>query len=505
MNRIKNLISKNLYNRGILQLLILLVILFLYLYFPNNNSSWDGYVYAAQVKYNVDMFQPHHLLYNPLLKIFHEFFSIFSDQIDILLAGKWMNAIFQGFNLLIAAQILRLLKVSQKDIFLLIAIIAFSFNPWRFGTENEAYIVPITFSMLGTWAFLKYLNVNNVKWLMLTSLFAAVACLFHQIHFFWWLGLGMGSFINTRNIKTFIQFSIPALIVPITYTYINSVIFNQPLTIESLMNFILRDVNSGAFKTEFGLKTIFLQLVSSVRTFIQLHPIILLLIKQKFIFILPLVISLGVMAFGIKYYFKNKVFSRTELSKSSTYKVFFLTHTLILIMHYLFAFYNIGNVEFMVMIPFLVIFILVSRYVIDTKFLYSITFFLFIWNFSFGILPYNKYTFTKDDKLVEFIQNYPENTYVVKSRIIEAKYFYVTGIDTPDYIKLAEKYTIQELNTFAATDTIYTDMIDYPIIFNKESLFDNHKEQEPFEDCQMQVIMTYKGIFGKSTIYKVYK
>lgn len=55
MNRIKNLISKNLYNRGILQLLILLVILFLYLYFPNNNSSWDGYVYAAQVKYNVDI------------------------------------------------------------------------------------------------------------------------------------------------------------------------------------------------------------------------------------------------------------------------------------------------------------------------------------------------------------------------------------------------------------------------------------------------------------------
>ena len=88
INRIKYLTSKNLYKRGILRLLMLLVILFLYLYFPNNNSSWDGYVYAAQVKYNVDMFQPHHLLYNPLIRVFYEFISIFNDQIDILLAGN---------------------------------------------------------------------------------------------------------------------------------------------------------------------------------------------------------------------------------------------------------------------------------------------------------------------------------------------------------------------------------------------------------------------------------
>ena len=109
------------------------------------------------------MFQAHHLLYNPLLKVFYEFFSILCDRIDILLVGKWMNAIFQGFNLLIAAKILRLLKVSENHIFLLLLIIGFSFNPWRFGTENEAYIVPITFSILGTWTFLKYLNINNYK------------------------------------------------------------------------------------------------------------------------------------------------------------------------------------------------------------------------------------------------------------------------------------------------------------------------------------------------------
>ena len=503
MNRIKNLISKNLYNRGILQLLILLVILFLYLYFPNNNSSWDGYVYAAQVKYNVDMFQPHHLLYNPLLKVFYEFISIFNDRIDILLAGKWMNAIFQGFNLLIAAQILRLLKVSQKDIFLLIAIIAFSFNPWRFGTENEAYIVPITFSMLGTWAFLKYLNVNNVKWLMLTSLFAAVACLFHQIHFFWWLGLGIGVLLNTRNIKHLVIYSIPAIVVPLVYVLVIRFELHQDITFTNTFKFVLQDYYSGAASAEFSWKGILFIFISSVRTFFQIHPVIIAVISKSFLFIIPLIISLLLIFNIVLKIFKKQAFYK----KMNSHIKFRNALIIIMALQLAMAYYSHGNVEFMVMIPLLLILILSLTITFKTNFLINIALLLFIWNFFFGILPYHLYTFHDDKKLVDYIIENPEETYIVKNRNIEAKYFYATGRDNQPNILLQEHLNPLIVDSLLIQHNfLITDVIDYAEILNREKLMQTVNSTSLFKkEIKKEVLFTYDGLFGKTPVYKVVK
>lgn len=472
-----------------------------YFIFPNNNSSWDAYVYAAQVKYNVEMFQPHHLLYNPLLKIFHEFFSIFNDQIDILLAGKWMNAIFQGFNLLIAVQILRLLKFSEKNIYLLIAIIAFSFNPWRFGTENEAYIVPITFSLLGTWAFLKYLHANNVKWLMLTSLFAAVACLFHQIHFFWWLGLGIGVLLNTKKIKHLVIYAIPALIVPLVYLLVIRFKLHQDITITNTFKFVLRDYYSGAAPTEINWKGVLFSFISSVRSFFQIHPVVITVISKNFLFIIPLIISLLLGFNIILQIFKKQAFHKKMNSHNIIRKVLII----ILVLQFAMAFFTLGNVEFMVMIPLLLILFLSLKLSFKTNFLINIALLLFIWNFSFGILPYHLFTFHDDNKLVEYIIENPEETYIVKSRNIKAKYFYATERDNQSNILLQEQLNSQIVDSLLIQHNyIITDVIDYAEILNREKVMQSVNSSSIFKkEFKKEVIFTYDGLFGKTPVYKV--
>lgn len=449
------------------------------------------------------MFQAHHLLYNPLLKVFYEFFSILCDRIDILLVGKWMNAIFQGFNLLIAAKILRLLKVSENHIFLLLLIIGFSFNPWRFGTENEAYIVPITFSLLGTWAFLKYLHANNIKWLMLTSFFAAVACLFHQIHFFWWLGLGIGVLLNTKKIKHLVIYAIPAMVVPLVYLLVIRYELHQDITFTNTLKFVLQDYYSGAASAEFSWKGILFIFISSVRTLFQIHPVIIAVISKSFLFIIPLIISL-LLIFNIIL----KVFKKQAIYKKMNRHIKF-RNTLIIIMalQLSMAFYSHGNVEFMVMIPLLLILVLSLTLTFKTNFLINIALLLFIWNFFFGILPYHLYTFHDDKKMVNYIIENPEETYIVNSRNIEAKYFYATGKDNQTNILLKEHLNPQIVDSLLIQHNfLITDVIDYAEILNRERIMQTADSKPLFKnEIKKEVIFSYEGLFGETPVYKVVK
>src|SRR5690606_7110177 len=133
---------------------------------------------------------------------------------------------------------------------------------------------------------------NKLKFVLLSSFFAAVACLFHQIHFFWWLGLMFGFFVVHKSFKTLFFYILPAWIVPLGY--ISVVVFYKklPLNLENLLHFVLRDFYKGSVIAEFGLKTIFFSLVSLVRTFLQVHPTIWAVLQKNFLFFIPLILSL---------------------------------------------------------------------------------------------------------------------------------------------------------------------------------------------------------------------
>ena len=55
----------------------------------------------------------------------------------------------------------------------------------RYVTEGETYIIPLFFSLMASYGASRKQSAFGC------SMLAALACLFHQIHVFWWMGLAL--------------------------------------------------------------------------------------------------------------------------------------------------------------------------------------------------------------------------------------------------------------------------------------------------------------------------
>jgi len=481
---------------------VFIVVSLMYFLFLTNNSSLDSYAYAGYVKYNHYLFTPHHLFSNAFIYLLIYPFKSLGIHINILLFSKIINSFFQIINLLIFYRILSFLKINEKEKLLYVLGLAFSFSLWRFATENETYIIPIAFSLLGSFYFLKNFEEKKVIYIFLSSLFGAISCLFHQIHFFWWFGILIGFYIYNKNAKTIFQYIIPALIVPISYVLVLILYEKQDISIYNMIHFVFHDFFQGSVDTNFGWKGIFFQLLNSFRTFFQLHPNIYILIQKNWIYILPIIITLylSVRLIGI-------VLKRESLTKKNNKLSLFTTiHLYIFIANYLFAFYNYGNIEFMVMLPYLLALIIAVKYSIHPKLLSLLVGILFIWNFSFAIFPNHYYSYYNDEVLVDYIIANPKKTFLIKNATALNHYFYKTGIDSPKRIILYSKTNKEELkNIMDKEGELYTDIIDKPEIFNKEKMTSTTNLHQFFDHYYKDVILTYKALYGETTVYKISK
>lgn len=122
----------------------------------------DAYNYAASIKDGQDLFEPHHLFYNGFSLLIYKVMNLFDVHIEILALAKIVNSVFVVFNLAILTKILQKLALKKKQILIFIAIAAFSYSSLRYGTENETYIVPIAFSLLGSYFFWVVYSQNKV-------------------------------------------------------------------------------------------------------------------------------------------------------------------------------------------------------------------------------------------------------------------------------------------------------------------------------------------------------
>jgi len=480
---------------------IIVFILFFYFLFPTENSSLDAYLYASHIKFSENLFSPHHLLYNAFLYVLINPIKHLYTNVDILLVSKFINSLFLVLNLVIFYKILSTLNLIKKEKIVYILITGFSFSLWRYGTENETYIIPITFSLLGSLYFLKYLKTERLKYIFFSGLFASVACLFHQIQFFWWLGLLVGIFLYKRRFNVLVSYCITALIVPVVYTLVLLYHQNQPLSISNVLHFVLHDFYTGSATPEFGWKNFFFVILNSFRTFFQIHPTIFILIKRNLLFSLPILLLFYFMYVLVKSFLKKTLFTKREIDNNS----FIKTHFLVFILHFLFAFYAVGNVEFMVMIPFLILLGLLISYKINFHLLSLFALTLFIWNFSYGIFPNKYFNYYNDEVLLDFIIKHPNDTFVVKNADLINKYYYKTGIDNYKNIILSDKIesTVMLENLITKNNYIYTDIIDKPSIFNRAKIISLNFVELDFKKYPKEEILFYEGLFGKSTIHKI--
>lgn len=480
--------------------LVFILIFLSYILFPTNNSSLDSYAYAGYAKYNHYLFTPHHLFSNALIYLLLQPFKYIGITIDILLFSKIINSLFQLINLFIFYKILSFLKIKEKTKLLYILILAFSFSLWRYGTENETYIIPIGFSLLGSYYFLKNINKSKTLYIILSSIFGVLACLFHQIHFFWWFGILFGFFLYRRSFKTVYLYLIPALLVPLSYILVLVFYEKQELTFFNLQYFVFHDFYQGSVMTDFGWKGFFFQAINTVRTYFQIHGNIYFLIKNNWFYLIPLILCLIISYKLFKLFRTDK---KLIIKKENHLKIFIKIHIFIFIANFLFAFYNAGNIEFMVMLPFLLILYIAIKYDIKNKISQQIVILLFVWNFSYGIFPNYNYNYYNDTVLVNYMVENKEKTFIVKNHTIISQYFYKTGIDNPKNIFLLNKINEDKLNQIIKVNNeIYTDIINKPEIFNKEKMTSNDLGIN-FKDYKKEKIFSYSGFYGKTNVYKI--
>ncbi|HYE02514.1 MAG TPA: hypothetical protein VD963_04690, partial [Phycisphaerales bacterium] len=262
----------------------------------------------------------------------------------------------------------------------LLLLVGASFALLRFGTENEVYLAPLLVSLLGSAAWVQWVQSRRVGWLLLAGTLTAGACLLHQIHFWWWLALGLvtwwGKPLRWREA---VAYALPALLVPAAYL-VAAAHEGYPLTPTGLVEFILHDyVVNGATPTT-GPKNVLLTAINLVRSFVQVHGSGLALVKRH-----PALALVPLAGLGLLWRARGAWAGRRAGSERE--RLVARGHAWALGLHVLFAAINEGNAEFMVMVPPLVAVLAAARGRWRAGALWPAGAALLLWNVAFGIGP----------------------------------------------------------------------------------------------------------------------
>ncbi len=380
----------------------------LYLLLFSTNNSCDGLSYAADIRQGVDIFYPHHLLYNALGYVIARLLFI-NHTLSLLCV---MNALAAAGCLFLTRQILKTFlseKISTACLWALGACWGFM----RFATEAETYIIPLVFSLWGSLAWIRGKNPFFV------SLLAALACLFHQIHFFWWLGLGIGMIISSPKDKDICKgvllYLLGSLIVPVVYL---TVWMAVPQEASSFFHYVFHDyfyVDAVGFSLK---QALFLTPVNFVRTFFQVHGYIPSLLARYPFLAIGIIITLICFVLEIKVVTKKMRSVKTvEVTEISVPAGFASMHLLIALLQLFFAFLSNGNAEFMVMIPFaLLLFVAASRF--STRLsacgIMLAAIGMGAWNICLGLIPYHFMDIQPFSAIEKHIENHPTSVYFVE-------------------------------------------------------------------------------------------
>lgn len=435
--------------------------LFLYLLFPTNNSSIDGWGYAEEIKNGYNLFRAHHLFYNIFGYILISAINFIGFHPDILAFMKITNAITGFFALIMLNSILKNLSFVFKNPDsvqinnnLWLFFVGSSFGFWRFTIENEVYIIPILLSLIATYYFISFLKENNNKYILYTSFFASLAPLFHQIHIFWWIAIFVGIAIHTKKWNNIFSFIAISLIIPTSYFLVILFIENQNLTLNNITNFILSEYISGNADTTLDYRNFLLSPISFIRSFYQVHGNILLFLKHFPALYIFVTASL-LLALKSLFYLK-----KIKVKPNRSNDILLIVTSLAFILHLLFAIFSHGNAEFMVVLIPLLVIIIEQLFTIPRKVLISIALSMFIWNMSLAIIPNNRLNFNNEIEVAKYIKENSNSIYLLNEKnIVENIFYYKYGYSIEDSIfQLSNKLDYQQLASFQNDSlTIYSD------------------------------------------------
>lgn len=395
--------------------------LLVYLLFPTNNSTVDGWGYAEEIKYGYNLFRSHHLLYNALGFVLLKALGLVGINADVLAFMKVLNAVAAFGILLVFRWYLNLQSLSNKAINGWLFFVGSAFGLWRFAVENETYLIPIFFSLLGSVFFALFSRKRESHFLFWSAVFASLACLFHQLQIFWWIALFVGLLMH-KSRRLAWSFLAVSSIVPFVYLLVYFLYEEGALGVVDLLRFVLHDFYGNGAEASIDYRNFLMTPISLFRTFFQVHGNILLFLKG-----FPLLwgaaifaLSLALLSLFDLRFLRMISFQHISL----TVKV----HILAFVLHLAFAFFSHGNAEFMVVLIVLLPLVLVGFFDFPNRILWKLGLAMFVWNASLAILPANRLDFNNDKALADFVIAHPNKVFVLSDKNVVANIcYYVSG------------------------------------------------------------------------------
>jgi hypothetical protein len=470
----------------------------LYLLLPTQNSTIDAYGYANYIRDGQKLFLSHHLLYNAIGYLWFNLIKVFGVS-NTLISLKAMNAVFASASLFLLRLIFKKLRFDSLKSTVWICFVGCSWGFMRFATENETYIAPILISLLASYFFLRYTERERLRDILLSGFFAAFACLVHQIHFFWWLALLL-ALTRVRNLKVLALYALPALMVPVGYILVVTLYYGIPFSYDSLIQFTLRDFQSGAATVSLGAKSIFFVGISFVRTFLQVHGYFANLILKPWVLA---GFALAIVCFGLAL-FRLKEIQFNRLQPLST---FIVAHLVGFFLHLVFALISHGNAEFMVILPFFGAITLSNSLKNEVRLVGSLAAGMFFWNLVFGLIPLNRYELDGTAMLVNVIIEKQEEgskpLFVVYNKpAIENQVKFNTGQYPLNLISATQNANLMEVSqaiekAHSEGRAVYTDCLFRPKTVSRESLTVNLNKNFflGFETQKIDSVNTLTGIY----------
>jgi hypothetical protein len=476
--------------------LIPLLFTLLYALLPTHNSGIDGYAYASSIKWGQSIFWPHHLLYCPIGVCINSLINSSGMQIDILSVMKVVNALAAGACLFVLYKCFNELNIFKPHYFVILCGSCFGFM--RFATENETYILPLLCSLVGTLLFIIYLKTQRYSWLLMASLCFGLGVLFHQIHGFWFAAFGIIMIFNSNShkLKSGAIFILPGtILIALTYLLVYLNLKNYLLIKDNnFVQFIFRDVYAGQVNTQIGLNNFIMTPISFVRSFLQVHGYMKsILLENKVLLIIPL----GMLIIGfvsIKSIIKN---SKRTVPAFSVLSKGLLTAFLFQLG---FAFYSVGNAEFMVMLPILATLYLITKFAIPVKPVLNLALIFLIYNIVFGLAPARFLDLDGSKPLYVIIQKHPNTLWLLhEPQKLENMIEYHMGPNIKP-----QQIMLRDIPEQGKQDSIiYTDLIEIEENLNRGNLLNKPKKVARFESYNQEVVdsLTYFG--GKKVIYRL--
>lgn len=343
----------------------------------------DGWGYAADVIHAVSWQSPelvsaHHLFYNYLCYTLKPIFiSININPINGFTAMNWM---FYGLTIFVLYKVLLALKYNQKQCIYWTLLIAGCFGLLRFSLENETYILPLFFALLGSHFITNFKNSNSHEYMGFALL--AISVLFHQSYIFWFLTFASNAIYRRR----FIPFFISALMI-VSFYLLFAIKLNQ-----SILSFILHDVDAGLVQVIPNINNLKFTLINGIRTIFQVHGNMLIILQNWIIVSLIGISGIILVLFGALRSLRNLSFQPTlDLNKvkfaAALRQPFQNPFFIAFLLQLAFAFYSVGNAEFMVMLPILFLLSFHDKVIPVFTHTHKMALGLWIYNGIFFIVP----------------------------------------------------------------------------------------------------------------------